>query len=320
MISKLLALIGAVAFKKAVIASTARILLPKIAIVLMTLYSPSDFLYVKPQPFTCAVQEDKGVLAAKAVEHFSDKIAKEFLLAPISKFESSNQAVVTNAAQAYGIPLSNAYTSINAGDTTAYPGSATSDKYGQGVSYSQPESSSGQLVQAENNQLGLTSGTGTKTSTTASSSENTTNTQPGQIAFWAPYYLPATDSGGTTGAGTATGGGIATYGGSVTDTAPPTGSVTINSNDIYTSSLAVMLSIQASDSGSGMGAGAQMQFSNDGISWMDPESYASSKSWTLSSADMTVDVTAREFVYAAPPFMIISPPPAGTFSAFIPSE
>ena len=71
MISKILGLLCVAAFKKAVIVSTVRIVLPKIAIVLMTIYPSLDFLYVKPQPSTYAVQGDNGILTAKDVEHFS---------------------------------------------------------------------------------------------------------------------------------------------------------------------------------------------------------------------------------------------------------
>lgn len=69
---------------------------------------------------------------------------------------------------------------------------------------------------------------------------------------------------------------------------PPTGTVTINAGDAYTTSTSVTLTISASDTGgSGMG---QMQFSNDGTTWSSWEAYATSKAWTLTSGDGTKTV------------------------------
>ena len=42
-----------------------------------------------------------------------------------------------------------------------------------------------------------------------------------------------------------------------------------------------------------MGAGAQMQFSNDNFTWSDPENYATTKNWTLSSGDGTKTVYVK---------------------------
>ena len=66
------------------------------------------------------------------------------------------------------------------------------------------------------------------------------------------------------------------------DTTPPTASVfNINSNNTYTISTYVTLTLSASDS-SGV---SQMRFSNDDTTWGAWEAYATTKSWTLSSGD-----------------------------------
>ncbi len=70
-----------------------------------------------------------------------------------------------------------------------------------------------------------------------------------------------------------------------TDTTPPTGTININNGDLYTNSVPVTLNLTATDSGSGMGTGAQMQFSNDSSTWSTPEEYATTKSWTLLLGD-----------------------------------
>jgi len=71
------------------------------------------------------------------------------------------------------------------------------------------------------------------------------------------------------------------------DNTPPAGSVTINSGAATCSSLTVSLQLSATDSGagaSGMGAGAQMRFSNDGATWSTAQAYAATvASWNLSS-------------------------------------
>lgn len=67
----------------------------------------------------------------------------------------------------------------------------------------------------------------------------------------------------------------------IVDTTKPTGSVTINDGAQQATSTRVTLSLQASDAGSGMASGCQMRFSNDGVSWSDPESYLTTKAWTL---------------------------------------
>ncbi|SCX82181.1 S-layer homology domain-containing protein [Alkaliphilus peptidifermentans] len=63
---------------------------------------------------------------------------------------------------------------------------------------------------------------------------------------------------------------------------PPTGTVSINSNALYTNSNNVTLSLSANAPG---GPPIEMRFSNDNISWSDWESYSSTKDWTLGDGD-----------------------------------
>jgi len=62
------------------------------------------------------------------------------------------------------------------------------------------------------------------------------------------------------------------------DGIPPTGSIRINNGDEYTVDRIVSLTLEAVDTESGV---TQMQFSNDGINWSEPEAYAGEKSWGL---------------------------------------
>jgi len=66
------------------------------------------------------------------------------------------------------------------------------------------------------------------------------------------------------------------------DTTAPTGSMTINGGAIDTTSTDVVLGLSASDDVSGV---YSMSFSNDGVSYSDWESYATSKSWVLAGSD-----------------------------------
>lgn len=62
------------------------------------------------------------------------------------------------------------------------------------------------------------------------------------------------------------------------DIAPPAGTILINNNDQYVYSSAVILTLSAQDSESGV---ATMRFSNDGITWSSPELYSNTKVWML---------------------------------------
>jgi|GEM_PF-921742 len=75
-----------------------------------------------------------------------------------------------------------------------------------------------------------------------------------------------------------------------TDNTAPTGIIAINSGVSFTNSLAVTLTPTCTDVGSGC---SQMQFSNDNINWSVPETYGSTKSWTLSSGDGTKTVYVK---------------------------
>ncbi len=61
----------------------------------------------------------------------------------------------------------------------------------------------------------------------------------------------------------------------------------INGGASLTNSTSVTLTLSASDTGSGV---SQMGFSNDGSTWSSWETYATPKSWTLSSGDGTKTV------------------------------
>ena len=78
------------------------------------------------------------------------------------------------------------------------------------------------------------------------------------------------------------------------DTAPPTGTITINSGAQATASLSVTLSLAWSDTGSGA---ASMRFSNDGATWTLWEPVAATRAYTLpgpAGAYNTVRVQYRD--------------------------
>ena len=76
------------------------------------------------------------------------------------------------------------------------------------------------------------------------------------------------------------------------DTTPPTGSIIINGGAAATNTLAVTLTLSATDNS---GTVAQMQFSNDGASYSPAEAYATTKPWTLPSGDGTKTVSVKFF-------------------------
>jgi len=77
----------------------------------------------------------------------------------------------------------------------------------------------------------------------------------------------------------------------VGDTAPPTGTITINAGAPATNSRNVTLALTCVDAGSGC---SQMQFSNTGTGgWSALEAYATSKAWTLTSGNGTKTVYVR---------------------------
>ena len=68
------------------------------------------------------------------------------------------------------------------------------------------------------------------------------------------------------------------------DDTGPTGTVTINAMAAYTNSVDVTLNLTCSDNVSGC---LKMQFSNDDIAYSSPETYSTTKAWTLLSGDGT---------------------------------
>ena len=77
------------------------------------------------------------------------------------------------------------------------------------------------------------------------------------------------------------------------DKTPPTGTISINNGSAYTNTAAVTLTLSATDSGSGMGTVAQMQFSNNNSTWSTAEAYSITKSWTLAAGDGTKTVYVK---------------------------
>jgi parallel beta-helix repeat protein len=71
------------------------------------------------------------------------------------------------------------------------------------------------------------------------------------------------------------------------DKTAPTGSITVNNGDTYTTSTSVTLTLTATDATSGV---AEMCFSNDDIRYTDWETCAWSKSWDLQDGDGTKTV------------------------------
>lgn len=70
----------------------------------------------------------------------------------------------------------------------------------------------------------------------------------------------------------------------ILDTIPPTGTIRINNDAPYTNSLEVSLNLLSEDNTGGSGID-KMQFSHDNINFSSPESYAPSKTWTLTEGD-----------------------------------
>ena len=74
------------------------------------------------------------------------------------------------------------------------------------------------------------------------------------------------------------------------DTTPPTGTVTINSGAAYTSGTVVTLTLSATDDS---GVVAQMQFSNDNVTYSPPQAYTTARSWTLAAGAGAKTVYAK---------------------------
>ena len=76
------------------------------------------------------------------------------------------------------------------------------------------------------------------------------------------------------------------------DTVKPAGSININSSSLNTASQTVTLNLSGTDSGSGI---STMSFSTDGTNWTAPATYATSKTFTLSSGDGTKTVFVKYY-------------------------
>ncbi len=75
-------------------------------------------------------------------------------------------------------------------------------------------------------------------------------------------------------------------------TVPTATSTVINSGDAYTANTVVNMANDATDAGSGLGT---MSFSEDDSNWSTPETYATSKIWTLPTGDGAKTIFARFF-------------------------
>jgi YD repeat-containing protein len=73
------------------------------------------------------------------------------------------------------------------------------------------------------------------------------------------------------------------------DTTPPTGTITVNAGAAFTNSPNVTLTLFCNDDNSC----SQMQFSNDNVTYSAPETFATTKAWTLTSGDGTKTVYAK---------------------------
>jgi hypothetical protein len=76
------------------------------------------------------------------------------------------------------------------------------------------------------------------------------------------------------------------------DTSPPTGSIKINNDNQYTRTTTVTLNLIAQDNPGGSGL-SQMRFSNDFITWSNPEAYATTKPWDITPGEGTKTVYVK---------------------------
>jgi PKD repeat protein len=81
----------------------------------------------------------------------------------------------------------------------------------------------------------------------------------------------------------------------ILDTTSPSGSISINDGEDFTSSISVELILSAVDETSNV---FQMCFSNDNLTYTDWEPYATSKSWTLTTLDGLKTVYVRFMDYS----------------------
>ncbi|MFC1712275.1 PKD domain-containing protein [Candidatus Poribacteria bacterium] len=69
------------------------------------------------------------------------------------------------------------------------------------------------------------------------------------------------------------------------DKSPPSGSITIDNGAEYTNTRMVILTLSASDDGIGVDETTQMRFSNDNVTYTEPEPYTFTKEWLLLEGD-----------------------------------
>ena len=72
-----------------------------------------------------------------------------------------------------------------------------------------------------------------------------------------------------------------------------TGTITINNGDLTTQSSGVTLTLSASKEGKQLGSDSQMKFSNNNKGWSNPETYTTTKRWTLSPGSSTKTVYVK---------------------------
>ncbi len=75
----------------------------------------------------------------------------------------------------------------------------------------------------------------------------------------------------------------------ILDTTKPTGTISINSLATYVTTTSVTLTLSATDA-NGV---SQMQFSNDNVTWSTAQTYAATKSWSLTTGDGTKTVYVK---------------------------
>jgi len=76
----------------------------------------------------------------------------------------------------------------------------------------------------------------------------------------------------------------------ILDTLPPSGTVAVNGGASWINQAPVILNLAATDAGSGLD---QMSFSSDNVTWTPSETYAATKSWSLSAGDGNKTVYAK---------------------------
>ncbi len=83
------------------------------------------------------------------------------------------------------------------------------------------------------------------------------------------------------------------------DTTTPVGSIAVNFEEYATDDANASLVLDVLDAVAGMGSGAQMKFSNDGLTWSIPEPYSTlKKGWNLAAGYGATNTSGLKTVYA----------------------